>query len=393
VPPVLGVIRETAPGETRVALLPEHLKKALAPVKGGPPGWAGVVQAGAGERAFAFDDAYRAAGAEVVPDADAVAARCDVLLAVGPPGADLIGSMKPGGVLLGLLDPAGGGDHLQACAERGVTAIAFERLPRITRAQKADVLSSMSTAAGYRAVLRAAALCPKFFPMMMTAAGTITPSRVLVLGAGVAGLQAIATARRLGAIVEAYDVRAAAREQVLSLGARFVDLGGVSSDAETAGGYAREQSAEEQARQREALAGVIAEADVVITTALIPGKPAPRLIDAATVERMRPGAVVVDLAAPAGGNCELTEPGATVERGGVRIDGPVNLPAELPVDASRMFGQNALAFLEELRDDGAVRVDLDNDMVGPACVVHAGELRLDAARAAPSPAPTEEAPS
>jgi len=263
-----------------------------------------------------------------------------------------------------------------------VTALAFERLPRITRAQKADVLSSMSTIAGYRAVLRGAVLCPKFFPMMMTAAGTITPARVLVLGAGVAGLQAIATARRLGAIVEAYDIRPAAREQVLSLGARFVDLGGASDTTETAAGYARAQTPEEQARQREALAGRIEGSDVVITTALTPGKPAPTLIDAATAERMKPGAVIVDLAAEAGGNCALTTPDELVDHAGVRIDGPTNLPAEMPVHASRMFGQNALAMLAEFITEGAVTVSLDNDMVGPACVAHDGVVLAPEAREA-----------
>ena len=370
----IGVIRETHPGETRVALLPEHLKKPLSPRKDGPPGFECVVEAGAGARAYAEDAAYQSAGAEIAADASLVASRADVLLCVNPPSKRLIASMKPGSALVGLLRPGEFGALLRACAERGVSALAFEKLPRITRAQKADVLSSMSTVAGYRAALDAAALCPRFFPMMMTAAGTITPARVLVVGAGVAGLQAIATARRLGAIVEGYDIRPAAKEQVLSLGARFVELPAVAAGAETGAGYAREQTAEEQAAQRELLARHVADSDVVITTALVPGRPAPRLIDRATVERMKPGSMIVDLAAEAGGNCELTRAGEIVEHRGVRVTGPVNLPATMPVHASKMFGQNAMSLIEELAPKGVFAVDLGNDMIGPMCVVHEGEV-------------------
>lgn len=377
----IGVIRETTAGETRVALLPEHLKKPLSPRKDGPAAFACVVEAGAGARAYADDAAYAAAGAEILGDAAEVASRADVLLCVQPPDVKVIASMRSGTAIVGLLRPGESDALLRACAGRGVSALAFEKLPRITRAQKSDVLSSMSTVAGYRAALDAAALCPRFFPMMMTAAGTITPARVLVVGAGVAGLQAIATARRLGAIVEGYDIRPAAKEQVLSLGARFVELPAVAGDAETGAGYAREQTAEEQAAQRELLARHVVDSDVVITTALVPGRPAPRLIDRATVERMKPGSMIVDLAAEAGGNCELTRAGEIVEVGGVRISGPANLPASMPVHASKMYGQNTLALLEELAPGGEMRVDLENDMIGPMCVVNGGEVMLGQAGA------------
>lgn len=383
----VGILCETRPGETRVALLPDHVKKLLGPVGDGPPAFACVVQTGAGLRAYADDAAYTASGAEVVQDARAVLDQADILAVVNPPDPALIESAKIGAILIGMLHPTTSLDLLRACAARPVTAIAFEALPRITRAQKADALSSMSTVAGYRAALRGAALFPGFFPMMMTPAGTITPARVLIIGAGVAGLQAIATARRLGAVVEAYDIRPVAKEQVQSLGARFVELADDAGEAETAGGYAKEQTAEAQRRQRELLADHVAGADVVITTALVPGRPAPTLIDRAHVERMRPGAVIVDLAAEAGGNCEVTEPDEIVEHHGVRIIGPTNLPAEAPVASSRMFGQNIVEILRELTTDGALRVEMDNNMIGPACVVHAGDVLHAGAREALGLAP------
>jgi len=374
----IAVPRETREGETRVALVPESVKRLL----GAAAKQAGddenpltiAVEAGAGERAFAADDAYRDAGAQIGSDPDALWSGADLVVCVNPPEADRISLMRQGAALLGLLLPTQHADLARACREQGVSALSFDALPRVTRAQKMDVLSSMSTIAGYRAALIGAVEAPRMFPMLMTAAGTITPCKALVIGAGVAGLQAVATARRLGAVVEAYDVRAAAKEQVLSLGARFVELEDQAPDAETAGGYAKEQTEAEQRRQRELLADHIAEADVVITTALVPGKPAPKIVDESNVARMKPGAVIVDLAADAGGNCTLTEPGQRIERNGVAIVGPLNLPASVPAHASLMFSRNAAAFVSDLLQDGDLRIDLDDEVVRGALITHEGEV-------------------
>jgi len=288
----IGVCKEPAPGETRVALIPESVKRLVA------KGHTVLVMTGAGEQAFIPDRAYQDAGATIADDAGSVARETDLLCCVGPPAEETIRAMPAGALLLGMLNPAKNTDLLKAIADARASAIALETVPRITRAQKVDALSAMSTIAGYLAVILAAEASPKMFPMLMTAAGTVTAVKALIVGAGVAGLQAIATARRLGAVVEAYDIRPAAREQALSLGARFVELDApAGEDAETAGGYAREQSEEEQEQQRQLMADHVAASDVVITTALIPGRPAPKLIDKATVERMHPGAVIVDLAA------------------------------------------------------------------------------------------------
>ena len=373
----IGVCKETGPGETRVALIPESAKRLIT------KGHSVCVLAGAGERAFISDQAYLDVGATIAAEAGELVAGSDLICCVGPPETGAIEAMSSGKLLLGLLNPTKNTDLLSSLAKVGASAIAFETVPRISRAQKVDALSAMSTIAGYRAVILAAEASPKLFPMLMTAAGTVTAVKAMIIGAGVAGLQAIATARRLGAVVEAYDIRPAAKEQVLSLGARFVELAESSGeDAETAGGYAREQSEQEQARQRQLMADHVAASDVVITTALIPGKPAPRLIDKATVERMRPGAVIVDLAAETGGNCELTQPGGRVERHGVTILGPDNLPAQCPVHASQMYSRVCEAFVPELAPESDLAIDPGNDIVGPSLVVHEGEIHFAPAREA-----------
>lgn len=381
----IGVVKEVAPGETRVALAPESVRKILA--LGRPPKKKGadaeapppeskvqiIVQAGAGERAFLTDDDYRNAGATVEQDS-AAAWGADLVVCVNPPTREQIARMRRGGALLGLLRPAQSPDVVRALAEAGVAALAFEAVPRITRAQKVDVLSSMSTIAGYRATILAAEACPKLFPMLMTAAGTVTPARALVIGAGVAGLQAIATCKRLGAVVEAYDVRPAVKEQVQSLGARFVELPIETGGAETAGGYAKQQTEETLRKQRELLADHIAHADVVITTALVPGKPAPRLIDEPTVKRMRPGAVIVDLAAEAGGNCALTKPGERAVVHGVTIIGPPNLAAQAPVHASLLYSRNVTAFVEDLAPGGELSLNMSDEVIGGAMITFEGEI-------------------
>ncbi|TVQ32728.1 MAG: Re/Si-specific NAD(P)(+) transhydrogenase subunit alpha [Phycisphaeraceae bacterium] len=378
----IGVPRELRNGETRVALTPESVKRliALARPKDADPGAPSPLQIdvepGAGDRA-SFDDAqYQDAGARIADGAEAVWRESDLVVCVNPPAPAQASLMREGAALLGSLRSTGEPELIETLRSRRISAMAFEAIPRITRAQKVDVLSSMATIAGYRAVLHGALACPKIFPMLMTAAGTVTASRVLILGAGVAGLQAIATAKRLGAVVEAYDVRAAAAEQVESLGARFLRLEdpGAETDAETAGGYARELTPEEQAAQRERLARHIAQADVVITTAQVPGRAAPRLIDRATTERMRPGAVIVDMAAESGGNCELTRAGERVEHNGVVILGPVNLPAETPVHASIMHSRNAAAFIADMIKDGELRIDMEDEVVRGAMITHDGEI-------------------
>ena len=308
----------------------------------------------------------------------------DVWVRVQPPrdredlGRHEIDLMREGAVTLGFLRPADGEELLDRLARRGITALALELLPRITRAQRMDALSAMSTVAGYKAVVIAADTLGKIFPLLMTAAGTLAPARVLVLGAGVAGLQAIATARRLGAVVEAFDVRPAVKEQVESLGATFVEAEEEEEGAaggETAAGYAEQLSEREQEADRRLLARHVAKADVVITTALVPGKPAPLLITEDMVRGMRPGSTIVDLAAEAGGNCELTREGETVERHGVVIHGPVDLPATVPVHASQMYSKNLQALLGHLLVDGEIRIDLDDEITGAVCVTHAGEVR------------------
>jgi len=358
----VGVPRETAPGEHRVALVPESVKRLTG------DGFVIELERGAGEAASFQDPAYEEAGAALVDDpytADAVAK-------VQTPSAEEAGRLRDGQILIGFLQPLTDREGIDRLAERGVVAFAMESIPRITRAQAMDALSSQATVSGYKAAILAAERLPRFFPMLMTAAGTVAPAKVLVLGAGVAGLQAIATARRLGAVVSGFDVRPVVREQVESLGATFLDLGVAGEEA--AGGYARELTAEEQQRQQEALEARVPDFDVVITTALVPGRPAPRLIPASAVAAMRPGSVIVDLAAEAGGNCELTEPGEAVVREGVTIVGYTNLPSTMPSHASQLYSRNVLALLQHLAPDGQLDLDWDDEITSSACVTRKDEV-------------------
>jgi NAD(P) transhydrogenase subunit alpha len=351
----VGVPTETAPGERRVALVPEAVRRL-------PAGLEVVIERGAGADAGFPDAAYADAGASLVDDAWGA----DVVVKVQKPNADEAARLREGAVLIAFLQPLSDREGVERLASAGVTAFAMESIPRITRAQSMDALSSQATVAGYKAVVVAAERLPKFFPLLMTAAGTIAPAKVLVLGAGVAGLQAIATARRLGAVVAGFDVRPVVREQVESLGATFLDLG--VRGEETAGGYATELTPEQQQAQQEALQRAIADQDVVVTTALVPGRPAPKLITADAVRSMRPGSVVVDLAAETGGNCELTEPGEEVVREGVTIIGPLNLPATMPFHASQLYARNVSALLDHLVTDGDVRLDWEDEITFGTCV-------------------------
>lgn len=363
----LGVARETTAGERRVALVPDvagRLAKA---------GFEILIERGAGEAATFSDDAYREAGATVVADGAELAAQADATLRVQAPGSGDIASAREGSALIAIQT---GQDRalVRLLVERRVTAFSLARLPRITRAQPMDVLSSQATIAGYKAVLLAATASPRVFPMLVTAAGTLRPASVLVLGAGVAGLQAIATARRLGAVVSGFDVRPVVKEQVESLGAKFLDMT-VAEDTQTEGGYAKELSADAHERELDFVGRHVAQADVVITTAQIPGKPAPRLITAAAVAEMRSGSVIVDLAADTGGNCELTQAGAEVEREGVIVLGPINVASSVPLHASQMYARNIASFVQHLTRDGQLHVDFDDEITRATCVTHAGEVR------------------
>jgi NAD(P) transhydrogenase subunit alpha len=351
----IAVPKETAPGERRVALVPEVVKKLAA------SGFDVVVEGGAGEGASFSDEAYRAAGAEIGDPWEA-----EVVLKVRKPSEGEVERLSEGQVLIGFLEPLSDREGIERLARRGVTGFALESVPRITRAQPMDALSSQATVSGYKAVLLAAERLPRFFPMLMTAAGTVPPAKVLVLGAGVAGLQAIATARRLGAVVTGFDVRPVVREQVESLGATFLELGVVGEESE--GGYARELTEEDQLRQQEELERQIPEFDVVVTTALIPGRPAPKLIPASAVAGMRDGSVIVDLAAEAGGNSELTVPGEEVVREGVSIVGLTNLPSSVPVHASQLYARNVQALLSHLAPEGELVLDWDDEITAGACV-------------------------
>lgn len=360
----ITVPREADPAEHRVALVPDSVARLL------KSGHTVAVERGAGEQAGFTDSAYEAAGATLSDQASLVAG-ADVLASVGPPPDGLIAALPATASVVGLLNPSGAASLLQRLAERGLTAYAMELVPRTTKAQSMDVLSSQATVAGYKAVLVGAGALPRFLPMLTTAAGTITPARCFVIGAGVAGLQAIATARRLGAVVSAFDVRPVVKEQVQSLGATFVEVEAVA--AEGGGGYAKELAADQQQRVAEAIARHIVDQDLVITTAQIPGKPAPRIVTAAMVRAMRPGSVIVDLAAESGGNCELTRPGEVVEERGVHIHGPSNLSATLPYHASQMYGRNVQTFLVHL---ASLDNPLDDTIAGPMCVVHGGTVRF-----------------
>ena len=362
------VLRETQPGEARAALMPESVKK-LVDLKCNVK-----IERSAGLAAARTDDDYRDAGAEVSAARDALLAGADVLAAVNRPSAEDFARLKNGAVVIGFLRPLDEPGALVPALDSGVTTFSVELIPRITRAQAMDALSSMATVAGYKAVLIGAAHIPRMFPLLMTAAGTVPPARVLVLGAGVAGLQAIATARRLGAVVEGYDVRAAAGEQVKSLGATFleVDLGGIKT--EDAGGYAVELSDEAMNRGRALIAEHAKTADVVITTAQVPGRRAPLLLTEEAVNGMKRGSIIVDLAGATGGNCALSQADVTVERDGVTILAPTNLPATVPVHASQLYSRNVTAFLTPLIKNGELQIDMNDDVVGPSCVTHQGQI-------------------
>ena len=363
----IAVLKETQPGERRVALVPESVRK-LTALKA-----LVTVERGAGVQAGASDADYEAAGANVSADRASLLAAAEVLAVVNRPSPEDIRSLKEGAVVLGFLRPLDEAALLEPVVAQKLTAFAMELIPRITRAQAMDALSSMATVVGYKAVLMAADHIPRMFPMLMTAAGTVPPARVLVWGAGVAGLQAIATARRLGAVVEAYDVRKAAGEQVRSLGAQFleVDLGGIQT--EDAGGYAVELSEEAMQRGRDLIAKHAEAADVIITTAQVPGRSAPLLLTEEAVSGMKRGAVVVDLAGATGGNCAAARPGETIERDGVVIMSPLNLAAAVPVHASQLYSRNVTAFLSLLVKDGELSIDMTDDVVGPSTVTHRGE--------------------
>lgn len=370
----IGIVKESFPGERRVALVPASLaalKKAGAEI---------LVEAGAGTEAGFTDREFAEKGATLLPARGDVLAQCDILLQVRTAGANPVAgaadvlALRKGQVVVGTSEPLTAGPGLPALATQGVTTFALELIPRITRAQSMDVLSSMATIAGYRAVLLAATTLPRMFPMLMTAAGTIAPARVFVIGAGVAGLQAIATARRLGAKVEAYDVRPAVKEQVQSLGGKFVELPLETAAAEDKGGYAKAQDEDFYRRQRELLTRVVTGNDVVITTAAVPGQRAPVLITADMVAGMAPGSVVVDLAAERGGNCELTRADETVVSGGVTILGPTNLPSAIPYHASQMYAKNITTFLLSLVQKGTLTIDLEDEVVRETLVTRDGEI-------------------
>ncbi|HXH96571.1 MAG TPA: Re/Si-specific NAD(P)(+) transhydrogenase subunit alpha [Gaiellaceae bacterium] len=357
----VGVPRESTPGERRVALVPETAGKLAA------AGFEIAVEPGAGTEASFPDQAYADAGAGLGDPWEA-----ELVVKVRKPTADEVARLHAGQLLVGFLDPLADPDGVEALAARGVVAFAMESIPRITRAQPMDALSSQATVGGYKAALLGAEHLPRFFPMLMTAAGTVPPAKVLVIGAGVAGLQAIATARRLGAVVTGFDVRPVVREQIESLGANWLDLG--VSGAEAEGGYARELTAEEMQAQQQALEARISDFDVVITTAAVPGRAAPRIIPASAVEAMRPGSVIVDLAADTGGNCELTEPGETVERSGVTLVGTTNLPSTMPYHASTLYSRNVQALLLHLAPEGEPSLDWSDEITAGACVAGKQEV-------------------
>lgn len=375
----VAVLAEVHPGECRVALVPAVVKDLL------KAGAEVTVQAGAGLPASIPDSEFTAAGARIAPDVAGTLEGASVLVGVRPrpegSGSGEVGGLPRGMVLISFMDPLGNPQRAKTLADAGLSAFSMELIPRTTRAQRMDALSSQATVAGYKAVLMAADHLPKLVPMFMTAAGTIRPAKALILGAGVAGLQAIATARRLGAKVEAFDVRPAVKEQVQSLGATFLEAEEAVT-AEGEGGYAKELSEDQHQKELDLIAAHIHDADIVISTAQIPGRPAPLLITEEMVKAMRPGSVIVDLAASSGGNCALSRSGETVKQYGVTILGPDNVPATVPVHASQMYARNVVTFLLEMVKDGQFLVDLENDVVGPACLCHGGEIRNDRVRSA-----------
>ncbi|MDX2242600.1 MAG: Re/Si-specific NAD(P)(+) transhydrogenase subunit alpha [Leptolyngbyaceae cyanobacterium bins.302] len=373
----IAIAKEIESGERRVALIPDTIGRL---VKQGFEIW---VERGAGEAAYFSDQAYVEAGAAIVPDAE-TAFSADLVLKVKPPqrredGRHEASLLQPGSALISFLDPLGNPDLCQQLAERNVTAFSMELIPRISRAQSMDALSSQASLAGYKAVLIAASVCPKFFPMLTTAAGTIPPAKVFIIGAGVAGLQAIATARRLGAVVEAFDIRPAVKEEVQSLGAKFVEVA-LEEDTVAQGGYAKEVSELTKQKTQEAIAAHVKQADVVITTAQVPGRKAPLLVTEAMIAAMKPGAVIVDMAAEQGGNCAGTEAGSQIVRDGVTLIGPVNLPATMPVHASQMYAKNLLTLVQHLVKDGQLVLDFDDEITREACVTHGREIRSERVR-------------
>jgi len=373
----VGVPKESAPGEHRVALVPEVVRKLTG------QDHEVVVEPGAGAAALIPDELFTEAGASQSGEVWSA----DVVVKVAPPSSEEIGRLGGDTVLIGFLEPLTNGEVASALARAGVTSFALEAVPRISRAQSMDALSSQANIGGYRAALLGATLMGRFYPMLMTAAGTIRPAKVMVLGAGVAGLQAIATARRLGAVVIGFDVRAAVKEQVESLGAKFLELD-LGEDAEGEGGYAKELTSEQQQLQREKLAEAMADVDVIITTAQIPGRPAPLLVTAAAVEGMKPGSVIIDLAGSSGGNCELSEPGETIVKHNVTIAAPANLPSEMAEHASQLYARNILSLLELMTgEDGKLDLDWDDDIIKGACITRDGEIVHEGAkRAAGAPA-------
>ena len=365
---VVGVLTETQPTETRVAVVPEISAKLQA------AGVRVLIERGAGAAAHFPDTMYT--GAEF-SDAATILATADVILKVQPPSLAELNALKKGTVIIGFMQAYARADLVRALKDRGITSFAMELVPRISRAQSMDALSSQASVAGYKAALIAANTLERFLPMLTTAAGTIRPASVLIIGAGVAGLQAIATAKRLGAVVEAYDVRSATKDQVKSLGAKFIDTG---VSAEGAGGYARELTAEEKLKQQEVLDARIAASDAVISTASVPGRAAPRIISKAAVERMKAGSVIIDIAAEQGGNCELTKAGETVLHCGVKIVGPLNLPASLPYHASEMYARNLFNFLKPALPKGELVIDWNDEVFAGAVLTHDGQIKNEAAR-------------
>jgi NAD(P) transhydrogenase subunit alpha len=369
----IAVAKEIEICERRVALIPETVAKLV------KQGLEVFVEAGAGEKAFFTDADYETAGAKIISDSAQLWSEADILLKVSPPqtredGRAEIELLKPESVLISFLNPLGNPVIAQQLANRQITALSMELIPRSTRAQSMDALSSQASLAGYKAVLIAAAALPKYFPMLTTAAGTIAPAKVFIMGAGVAGLQAIATARRLGAVVEAFDIRPAVKEEVQSLGAKFVEVK-LEEETVAAGGYAKEISEDSKKRTQELVASHVKNADIVITTAQVPGRQAPRLVTEEMVAQMKPGSVIVDLAAEQGGNCACTEAGKDIIWNGVTIIGPINLPSSMPVHASQLYAKNITSLMQLLIKDKALQINFDDDIVAAACVTHGGEIR------------------
>ncbi|MDE5091852.1 MAG: Re/Si-specific NAD(P)(+) transhydrogenase subunit alpha [Trichodesmium sp. St18_bin3_1_1] len=364
----ISVAKEILVNECRVALVPDVIAKLV------KQGLEIQVEAGAGEKSFFFDRAYEQAGAKIISDSNALWGKTKVLLKIGVLEESEVDKLREGSIVISFLNPLGNPTIVKRLAERKVTAFSMELIPRTSRAQVMDALSSQANIGGYKAVLLASAALPKFFPMLTTAAGTIKPAKVLVMGAGVAGLQAIATARRLGAVVEAFDIRPEVKEQVQSLGAKFVDVS-LKEDTVAEGGYAKELSEQAKQHTREVLTQHVAVSDIVITTAQVPGTKAPLLVTKEMVEQMKPGTVIVDMAAGQGGNCECTQPGKDVQWNGVTIIGPLNLPATMPVHASELYAKNISALLKLMIKDGELNLDFEDDIIAGACVTHGGEIR------------------